>query len=82
MWPARARPEEINAAVDRLLLGDALAQLDAADREVLLAAYYGGQTTAQTAAHLHMAEEAVKSTLHDVLRSLAPQLREMGIGPS
>ncbi|MCW2624465.1 sigma-70 family RNA polymerase sigma factor [Mycobacterium sp.] len=78
-WPDRAAPEEVNAAVDRLLLGDALAQLPADDRAVVHRAYYRGCTTAQIAADLHIAEGTVKSRLHDAVRALWLQLREMGV---
>ena len=76
-----AGPEEVNAAVDRLLLGDALARLPADHRAVVRCAYRQGCTTAQIAADLHIAEETVKSRLHDALRALWPRLREMGIAP-
>jgi len=79
--PDRAAPEDVNAAVDRLLLADALAQLPADHRAVVRCAYYQGCTTAQIAADLHIAEETVKSSLHDALRALSPRLREMGIAP-
>jgi RNA polymerase sigma-70 factor (ECF subfamily) len=82
VWPDHARPDEINAAVDRLLLGDALAQLPSDDRAVIRGAYYQGGTTAQIAASLHISEGMVKSKMHDVLRSLSLQLRAMGVGPS
>ena len=81
-WPDRAPPDEINAAVDRLLLGDALAQLPSDSRAVIRGAYYQGRTTAQIAASLDIAEGMVKSKLHDVVRSLSLQLREMGVGLS
>ena len=39
-WPDDAGHEEVNATVDRLLLGDALAQLPADHRAVVRYAYY------------------------------------------
>jgi RNA polymerase sigma-70 factor, ECF subfamily len=78
-WPDRSRPEEVNTAVDRLLLSDALAQLPVDHRTVVRCAYYQGCTTAQIAADLHVAEGTVKSRLHDALRVLWLQLREMGV---
>jgi RNA polymerase sigma-70 factor, ECF subfamily len=81
VWPDRAAPEDVNAAVDRLLLGDALAQLRADHRAVVRCAYYGGCTTAQIATDLHIAEGTAKSRLHDALRALSRQLREMGVAP-
>jgi RNA polymerase sigma-70 factor (ECF subfamily) len=81
VWPDRAAPEDVNAAVDRLLLADALAQLPADHRAVVRCAHYQGRTTAQIAADLHIAEETVKSRLHDALRALWPRLLEMGVAP-
>jgi RNA polymerase sigma-70 factor (ECF subfamily) len=79
VWADRATPEEVNAAVDRLLLGDALAQLPADHRVVVRYACCRGCTTAQMAADLHIAEGTVKLRLHDALRALSLQLREMGV---
>jgi RNA polymerase sigma-70 factor, ECF subfamily len=78
-WPDDAGHEEVNATVDRLLLGDALAQLPADHRAVVRYAYYQGRTTAQIAAELHIAETAVTAKLHYALRALSLQLREMGV---
>jgi len=77
-----AAPEvaaDLEAAVDRLLLADALAQLPADHRAVVHRAYYQGCTTAQIAADLHIAEGTVKSRLHDAVQALWLQLREMGV---
>jgi RNA polymerase sigma-70 factor (ECF subfamily) len=79
VWADRATPEEVNAAVERLLLGDALAQLPADHRVVVRYACCRGCTTAQMAADLHIAEGTVKLRLHDALRALSVQLREMGV---
>jgi RNA polymerase sigma-70 factor (ECF subfamily) len=79
VWGDRAAPEEVNAPVDRLLLGDALAQLPADHRAVVRCAYYRGCTTTQIAADLHIAEGTVKLRLHDALRALSLRLREMGV---
>jgi RNA polymerase sigma-70 factor, ECF subfamily len=79
LWSDHAGPEEVNAAVDRLLLGDALAQLPADHRAVVRRAYYQRCTTAQIAADLHIAEGTVKSRLHDALRALRLQLRQMRV---
>jgi RNA polymerase sigma-70 factor, ECF subfamily len=79
LWSDHAGPEEVNAAVDRLLLGDALAQLPADHRALVRCAFYQGFTTAQMAANLHIAERTVKLRLHDALRALWPRLREMRV---
>jgi len=78
-WPDDAGHEEVNATADRLLLGDALAQLPADHRAVVRYAYYQGRTTAQIAAELHIAETAVTAKLHYALRALSLQLREMRV---
>jgi RNA polymerase sigma-70 factor, ECF subfamily len=78
-WPDDAGHEEVNATVDRLLLGDALAQLPADHRAVVRYAYYQGRTTAQIAAELHIAETAVTAKLHYALRALSLQLRAMRV---
>jgi RNA polymerase sigma-70 factor, ECF subfamily len=81
VWPPHADPEGVNAAVDRLLIRDALAQLTADHREVVRRACYQASTTAQIAAELNIAERAVKSRLHDGLHALALQLRDLGVAP-
>jgi RNA polymerase sigma-70 factor, ECF subfamily len=81
VWPDRAGPDEVNAAVDRVLLGGALAQLPADHRAVVRSAYYEGRTTAQIAAELRIAEGTVKLRLHHALRALWLELREMGLAP-
>src|ERR1700760_1662025 len=72
-WSDGAGPAEVNTVVDRLLLGDALAQLPAADRDVIRHAYYQRCTTEQVAADLGVPKEAVKSMLHSALRTLWPR---------
>jgi RNA polymerase sigma-70 factor, ECF subfamily len=79
LWSDHAGPEEVNAAVDRLLLGDALAQLPADHRVMVRRAYYEHCTAAQIAADLHIAEGVVKSRLHDALRALSLQLRHIKV---
>jgi RNA polymerase sigma-70 factor (ECF subfamily) len=81
VWPGRAEPEEVNAAVDRLLIRDALAQLPADHRAVVRRACYQAYTTAQIAADLNIADGTVKSRLHDAVGALSLQLREMGVAP-
>jgi RNA polymerase sigma-70 factor (ECF subfamily) len=71
--PEGAGPDEVNTALNRLLIGDALAQLSAEHRAVVQHSYYQGWTTAQ------IAEGAVKSRLHYALRALRHILQEMGI---
>ena len=81
VWPGRAEPEEVNAAVDRMLIRDALAQLPADQRAVVRRACYPAYTTAHIAADLNVADETVKARLHDAVGALSLQLREMGVAP-
>ncbi len=77
--PERAGPDEVNAALDRLLIGDALAQLSPEHRAVIRRSYYLGWTTAQIADDLQIAEGTVKSRLHYAVRALRLTLQEMGV---
>jgi hypothetical protein len=60
----------VNAALVRLLIADALAQLSAEHRAVVRRSYYLGWTTAQIADDLDIGESTVKSRLHFALRAL------------
>jgi RNA polymerase sigma-70 factor, ECF subfamily len=77
--PERAGPDEAGGALNRALIGDAMAQLSADHRAVVGRSYYQGWTTAQIAADLGIAEGTVKSRLHYALRSLRQALVEMGV---
>jgi RNA polymerase sigma-70 factor (ECF subfamily) len=77
--PEPADPDEVNAALDRLLIGDALAQLSAAHRAVVRRSYYLAWTTAQIAEDLQIAEGTVKSRLHCAVRALRLSFQEMGV---
>ena len=76
----RAGPDEIQSAVDRMLLRGALAQISPAHRAVILRSYYQGWTTTQIAADLNIPEGTVKSRLHSAVRALRRTLHEMGYG--
>jgi len=67
----------VSVARDRQRIGEALAQLSAADRDVLRRSCYEGRTTAQIGADLHIADDTVKSTLHHAVRALQRTLQEM-----
>jgi RNA polymerase sigma-70 factor, ECF subfamily len=75
----RAGPDEVDTALDRLLLGEAMSQLSEDHRAVIRRAYYQGWTTAQIAADLQVAEGTVKSRLHYGVRALRLRLQEMGV---
>jgi RNA polymerase sigma-70 factor (ECF subfamily) len=74
-----ATPDEANPALDRLLIGDAMAQLSAEHRAVIRRSYYLGWSTSQIAEDLGIAEGTVKSRLHYAVRALRRTLQEMGV---
>jgi RNA polymerase sigma-70 factor (ECF subfamily) len=71
-----ACPDEVDAAMDRLLIGDALAQLSPQHRAVIVRSYYLCWTTTQIADDLRIAVGTVKSRLHHALRALRLTLQE------
>ncbi len=73
-----AGPDEVNAALDRMLLSSALSQLSADHRAVIQRSYYEGWTSAQIAADLGIPEGTVRSRLHYAMRALRLALQEMG----
>lgn len=79
--PERACPDEVNAALDRMLINTALARLTPEHRAVVQRSYVQGWSTADIAADLGIAEGTVKSRLHYALRTLRNVLGEMGVTP-
>ena len=77
--PEQASPDEVDAALDRLLIADAMAQLSPEHRAVIDRSYYRGWSTAQIAADLEIAEGTVKSRLHYAVRALRLTLQEMAV---
>ena len=77
--PEQVSPDEVNSALDRLLIGDALAQLSPDHRAVVRRSYYLGWTTTQIADDLGIAEGTVKSRLHYAMRAMRLTLQEMGV---
>jgi RNA polymerase sigma-70 factor, ECF subfamily len=77
--PEQASPDEVNAALDRMLIGEALAQLSPDHRAVVRRSYYLGWTTTQIADDLGIAEGTVKSRLHYAVRAMRLTLQEMGV---
>jgi RNA polymerase sigma-70 factor (ECF subfamily) len=77
--PERSGPDAVGAALDRMLIGDALAQLSTAHRAVIQRSYYRGWTTAQIAEDLQIAEGTVKSRLHYAVRALRLTMQELGV---
>jgi RNA polymerase sigma-70 factor, ECF subfamily len=72
-------PDAVDAALDRLLIADALTHLSPEHRAVVRRSYYLGWTIAQIAADLQIAEGTVKSRLHYALHTLRIALQEMGV---
>ena len=77
--PDRGGRDEMDNALNRLLMSEALTKLSADHRAVVQRAYYQGWTTAQIAADLNIAEGTVKSRLHYAMRTLRLALQEMGL---
>jgi RNA polymerase sigma-70 factor (ECF subfamily) len=75
----RAGPDEVETALDRMLLGEAIGHLSDDHRAVIRRAYYQGWSTAQIAADLQIAEGTVKSRLHYGMRALRLELQVMGL---
>lgn len=75
----RAGPDEVETALNRMMLGEAIAHLSEEHRAVIRRAYYQGWTTAQIAEDLSIAEGTVKSRLHYGMRALRLKLQEMGV---
>lgn len=75
----RASSEEVDTALNRILLSTALGQLSEEHRAVVRRAYYQGWTTAQISADLGIPEGTVKSRLHYAMRALRLGLQEMGV---
>lgn len=74
-----SEPDKVDSALDRMLVGSALAQLSEDHRAVVRHAYYEGWTTGQIAAALQIPEGTVKSRLHYAVRALRLNLQEMGV---
>ena len=77
--PEQSAPDEVDSALDRLLIADAMAQMSPEHRAVVERSYYRGWTTAQIAADLDIAEGTVKSRLHYAVRAMRLTLQEMGV---
>lgn len=73
--PETAAPDDIERAVQGLLVADALAELAPRHREVISLCYYQGLSVAEAAARLGVAEGTVKSRVFRGRRELAGLLR-------
>ncbi|ALI25330.1 RNA polymerase sigma-70 factor, ECF subfamily [Mycolicibacterium fortuitum] len=74
-----AAPDQVDTALDRILLSTALSQLSDEHRAVVRRAYYQGWSTGQIADDLQIPEGTVKSRLHYAVRALRLNLQEMGV---
>jgi RNA polymerase sigma-70 factor (ECF subfamily) len=74
-----ALPDGIDAALDAVLVADALAALTDAHRTVLIECYYRGRTAAEVAEEQHLPPGTVRSRLHYALRALRLALQERGV---
>jgi RNA polymerase sigma-70 factor (ECF subfamily) len=77
--PELASPDHADAAVQSWLVADALRQLSAQHREVLLECYYRGCSVAQAAQRLGIPTGTVKSRTYYALRALRLALEERGV---
>jgi RNA polymerase sigma-70 factor (ECF subfamily) len=77
--PERGGPDDTDALFEAMLIEEALAVLSAEHRAVIVRAYYGGRSVAQTAAELDIPEGTVKSRLHYGLRAMRLALQERGV---
>lgn len=71
--------DEVDRALDAVLLVDALASLNDAHRTVLIECYYAGRSVAQVAEEHHLPAGTVRSRLHYALRALRMALQERGV---
>lgn len=77
--PEPVSSDDTDAVFDAILIHEALATLSTEHRAVIVVAYYGGRSIAQTAAELEIPEGTVKSRLHYGLRALRLALQERGV---
>jgi RNA polymerase sigma-70 factor, ECF subfamily len=77
--PERATADGTDALLDAWLVSDALNELSAEHRLVVVHAYYRGQSTAEMSRDLQIPEGTVKSRLHYALRAMRLALQERGV---
>lgn len=71
--------DETDRAVEAWTIAEALAQLSAPHREVLVECFYRGRSVAEAAASLGIPPGTVKSRTHYAVRALRLVLEEMGV---
>src|SRR3954452_11877461 len=77
--PDTPQPDETQAVLDGWLVADALEQLSAEHRAVVVGAYYGGRSVAELAREQDIPEGTVKSRMHYAMRALRLALQERGV---
>lgn len=77
--PERESPDATEALFEAMLIEDALAELSAEHRGVIVRAYFGGRSVAAIAGELGIPEGTVKSRLHYALRAMRLALQEKGV---
>lgn len=77
--PERATADATDALFEAILIEEALAQLSADHRAVVIRAYFGGLSVAEMSTTLEIPEGTVKSRLHYGLRALRLALQEKGV---
>jgi RNA polymerase sigma-70 factor, ECF subfamily len=77
--PERTERDRTDALFESIVVEEALAGLGYEHRSVIVHAYYGGRSIAETARELGIPEGTVKSRLHYGLRALRLALQEKGV---
>ena len=77
--PDQLEPDRTDAALQSMLVGDALRRLTPDHRDVLLECYFRGSTAGQAGVRLGIPVGTVKSRLHYALHALRLALEEMGV---
>ncbi len=77
--PEQSRADDVDALFESIIIEEALGSLSVEHRAVIVHAYYGGRSVAQTATELGIPEGTVKSRLHYGLRALRLALQERGV---
>jgi RNA polymerase sigma-70 factor, ECF subfamily len=77
--PERTERDRTDALFESILVEEALAGIGYEHRSVIVHAYYGGRSIAETARELGIPEGTVKSRLHYGLRALRLALQEKGV---
>ena len=72
--------DQTDTLLQSWVVADAITQLSAEHRAVLLECYYRGRSVAEAARRLGIPEGTVKSRTHYALRALRLALEEMGVG--